>query len=141
MNIDSIKNGYVIDHIKAGKSLEIYDYLRLGEESCSVAIIKNARSSKQGKKDIIKIDKNYDIDLDILGYLDPDITVNVIKNGKIVKKFHPELPIELIDIVKCKNPRCITSVEQELPHICVLTDKEKGVYRCKYCETKVKGEL
>lgn len=140
MNIDSIKNGYVIDHIEAGKSLEIYDYLHLGEESCSVAIIKNARSSKQGKKDIIKIDKSYDIDLDILGYLDPNITVNVIKNGKIVKKFHPELPEKLVDVVKCKNPRCITSVEQELPHICILTDKEKRVYRCKYCETKVKGE-
>ena len=137
MNIDSIKNGYVIDHIQAGKSFEIYNYLNLGELDTSVAIIKNAKSNKTGKKDIIKIDENLDINLDILGYLDPNITVNKIQDGKIVEKFHPSLPEKLVNIVKCKNPRCITSIEQELPHICELTDRENVVYRCKYCEEKV----
>ena len=137
MNIDSIKNGYVIDHIEAGKSFEIYNYLKLGDLDTSVAIIKNAKSNKTGKKDIIKIDENLDINLDILGYIDPKITVNKIKDGKIVDKFHPELPEKLVNIVKCKNPRCITSIEQELPHICELTDRENVVYRCKYCEEKV----
>ena len=137
MNIDSIKNGYVIDHIEAEKSFEIYNYLNLGELDTSVAIIKNAKSNKTGKKDIIKIDENLDINLDILGYLDPNITVNKIQNGEIVEKFHPELPEKLVNVVKCKNPRCITSIEQELPHICELTDREKVVYRCKYCEEQV----
>ena len=137
MNIDSIKNGYVIDHIEPGKSFEIYNYLNLGELDTSVAIIKNAKSNKTGKKDIIKIDENLDINLDILGYLDPKITVNKIKDGKIIEKFHPELPEKLVNVVKCKNPRCITSIEQELPHICELTDKENVVYRCKYCEEQV----
>ena len=137
MNIDSIKNGYVIDHIKPGKSFEIYNYLNLGELDTSVAIIKNARSSKTGKKDIIKIADNLDINLDILGYLDPNITVNKIIDSKIVEKYHPDLPKQLVNIVKCKNPRCITSIEQELPHICELTDKENVIYRCKYCEEKV----
>ena len=137
MNIDSIKNGYVIDHIKPGKSFEIYNYLKLGELDTSVAIIKNAKSSKTGKKDIIKIADNLDINLDILGYLDSNITINKIVNGEIVKKYHPDLPNQLVNIVKCKNPRCITSIEQELPHICELTDRENVVYRCKYCEEKV----
>ena len=137
MNIDSIKNGYVIDHIQAGKSLEIYKYLNLGELDTQVAIIKNARSKKSGRKDIIKIDEHTDINLDILGYIDPNITVNKIINGEIVDKYHPKLPKELVNIVKCKNPRCITSIEQELPHICELTDREHVVYRCKYCEEQV----
>ena len=137
MNIDSIRNGYVIDHIQAGKSFEIYNYLNLGELDTSVAIIKNAKSNKTGKKDIIKIDEKLDINLDILGYLDPNITVNKIKDGKIVEKFHPSLPEKLVNIIKCKNPRCITSIEQELPHICELTDRENVVYRCKYCEEMV----
>lgn len=137
MNIDSIKNGYVIDHIQAGKSLEIYKYLNLGELDTQVAIIKNARSKKSGKKDIIKIDEHTDINLDILGYIDPDITVNKIIDGKIVEKYHPKLPKELINIIKCKNPRCITSVEKDLIHICELTDEKKGIYRCKYCEEQV----
>lgn len=137
MNIDSIKNGYVIDHIQAGKSFEIYNYLNLGDLDTSVAIIKNAKSNKTGKKDIIKIDENIDINLDILGYLDSKITVNKIQEGKIVEKFHPELPEKLLNVVKCKNPRCITSIEQELPHICELTDRENVVYRCKYCEEQV----
>ncbi len=137
MNIDSIKNGYVIDHIQAGKSLEIYKYLNLGELDTQVAIIKNARSKKSGKKDIIKIDEHTDINLDILGYIDPNITVNKIIDGKIVEKYHPKLPKELINIIKCKNPRCITSVEKDLIHICELTDEKKGIYRCKYCEEQV----
>ena len=137
MNIDSIRNGYVIDHIQTGKSFEIYNYLNLGDLDTSVAIIKNAKSNKTGKKDIIKIDEKLDINLDILGYLDPNITVNKIKDGKIVEKFHPSLPEKLVNIIKCKNPRCITSIEQELPHICELTDRENVVYRCKYCEEMV----
>ena len=137
MNIDSIENGYVIDHIKPGKSFEIYNYLDLGKLDESVAIIKNARSSKTGKKDIIKINEKLDMNLDILGYLDSNITINKIVNGKIVKKYHPELPKKLVNIIKCKNPRCITSVEQELPQIFELTDKENRVYRCKYCEEKI----
>ena len=137
MNIDTIKNGYVIDHIKAGQAMEIYEYLKLGDLDCSVAIIKNARSKKMGKKDIIKIDKNIDIDINVLGYIDPNITINVIKNDEKIKKFKPELPEKLENIVKCKNPRCITSIEQELPHICILTDRENRIYRCKYCESKV----
>ncbi len=137
MNIDSIKNGYVLDHIQAGKSLEIYKYLSLGELDTQVAIIKNARSKKSGKKDIIKIDEHTDINLDILGYIDPNITVNKIIDGKIVEKYHPKLPKELVNIIKCKNPRCITSVEKDLIHICELTDEKKGIYRCKYCEEQV----
>ena len=137
MNIDSIKNGYVIDHIQAGKSLEIYKYLNLGELDTQVAIIKNARSKKSGRKDILKIDEHTDINLDILGYIDPNITVNKIINGEIVDKYHPKLPKELVNIVKCKNPRCITSVEKNLIHICELTDEKNGIYRCKYCEEQV----
>ena len=137
MNIDSIKNGYVIDHIKAGKSLEIYKYLNLGDLDTQVAIIKNAKSKKTGKKDIIKIDENTSINLDILGYLDPNITINKIQEGKIIEKFHPSLPEKLVNIVKCKNPRCITSIEQVLPNICELTDRENGIYRCKYCEERI----
>ena len=135
MNIDSIRNGIVIDHIQAKKGFEIYDALNLDELDCSVAIITNARSKKMGRKDIIKIDKSIDLDLDILGYIDSNITINIIKDDKRVDKYHVELPGEIIDIIKCKNPRCITSVEQELNHVFVLTDKEKKAYRCKYCET------
>ena len=137
MNIDSIKNGYVIDHISAGQAMKIYEYLKLGELDCQVAIIKNARSTKMGKKDIIKIDKMVNIDFDVLGYIDSNITINVIENDIKVKKFHPELKMELIDIVKCKNPRCITSVERGLKHICILKDKETARYRCKYCDSVV----
>lgn len=135
MNIDSIRNGIVIDHIQAKKGLEIYEALKLNELDCSVAIITNAKSKKMGKKDIIKIDKSIDLDLDILGYIDPNITINIIKNDERIDKYHVEPPKEIVNIVKCKNPRCITSVEQELNHIFVLTDKEKKIYRCKYCET------
>ena len=135
MNIDSIKNGIVIDHIQAKKGMEIYKTLNLGELDCSVAIITNAKSKKMGKKDIIKIDKSIDLDLDILGYIDPNITINIIKNDERVEKYHVELPQTITNIIKCKNPRCITSVEQGLDQVFVLTDKEKKSYRCKYCET------
>ena len=138
MNIDSIKNGYVIDHIQPGKALEIYDYLKLGDLDCSVALIRNAKSNKMGKKDIIKIDQKLDLDMNVLGYIDSNITINEIQNDKKINKFHPELPKKLVNIVKCKNPRCITSVEQELDQVCILTDRVNGVYRCKYCESKVK---
>jgi aspartate carbamoyltransferase regulatory subunit len=135
LNIDSIKNGIVIDHIKAKKGLEIYELLNLGELDCSVAIITNAKSKKMGRKDIIKIDKKIDLDLDILGYLDQNITINIIKDDVRVDKYHVELPQKIVNIVKCKNPRCITSIEQELDQVFVLADKEKKKYRCKYCET------
>lgn len=134
MNIDSIKNGIVIDHIQAKMGLEIYDVLNLGELDCSVAIITNARSEKMGRKDIIKIDRAIDLDLDILGYLDPNITVNIIKDDVRVEKYHVKLPKEIKNIIKCKNPRCITSCEQELDQVFVLADEGKKKYRCKYCE-------
>lgn len=138
MNIDSIKNGIVIDHITAGRSMKIYRLLGLESLDCSVALIKNVTSRKTGKKDIIKIDSDFDVDTDILGYVDPGVTVNIIRNGKIAEKRTLELPTELTDVLKCKNPRCITSTEQELPHIFRLTDREHRVYRCIYCETKGK---
>ena len=138
MNIDSINNGIVIDHIETGKSMEIYKYLGLENLDCSVAIIKNVKSKKTGKKDIIKIDNDIDIDMDILGYIDTNITVNIIKDGKIIKKAHMELPEKLVNIVKCKNPRCITSVEQEIEQVFNLTDRENKIYRCKYCEMQAK---
>ena len=138
MNIDSIKNGYVIDHIKAGMAMEIYRVLKLGKLDCPVAIIKNAASEKMGKKDIIKIDEMIDLDLDALGYIDPDITVNFIKDGALVEKKHLELPERITNVIKCKNPRCITSCEQELDHVFKLTDRENRVYRCIYCESKAK---
>ena len=136
MNIDSIKNGIVIDHIKAGQGMKIYDFLDLDKLDCSVAIIKNAASSKMGKKDIIKIDSDLTVDLNALGYIDPNITINVIRNSERVSKYHPELPNTITNIIRCKNPRCITSTEQELPHIFKLIDREKDEYRCIYCESK-----
>ena len=138
MNIDSIKNGIVIDHIKAGRSMDIYHLLGLEELECSVAIIKNVASGKMGKKDIIKIDASLDINLDALGYLDSDVTINIIKDGKRVDKIRPNLPEEIVNIIKCHNPRCITQTEQEINHIFKLTDREKRVYRCLYCDTAAK---
>ena len=135
MNIDSIKNGIVIDHIQAKKGMEIYELLELAKLDCSVAIITNAKSKKMGKKDIIKIDKNINLDFDILGYIDSNITINIIKNDIRVAKYHVQLPDEIVNVVKCKNPRCITSIEQELDQVFVLTNREKKIYRCKYCET------
>lgn len=139
MNVDSIKNGYVIDHIKAGQAMRIYQALELDDLDCSIAIIKNVNSEKMGKKDIIKIDELIKLNLDVLGYIDPNITINVIENGIKMRKVHPDLPQKLVGILKCKNPRCITSVEPELPHIFNLTDSEKRIYRCVYCESKAKS--
>ena len=136
MNIDSIKNGIVLDHIKAGKSMQIYKYLGLDDMDCSVAIIKNAHSNKMGKKDIIKIDDTLNLNLDVLGYIDPDITVCYIKDSKIVEKRHLELPSRLVNVIRCKNPRCITSQDTDLDQIFRLTDPEQGVYRCAYCESR-----
>ncbi len=136
INIDSIKNGIVIDHIQAKKGLKIYEALNLKELECSVAIITNARSKKMGRKDIIKIDQSIDLDLDILGYIDPNITINIIKDDKRVDKYHVKLPKEIVNLIKCKNPRCITSIEQELDQVFVLTDEKNKIYRCKYCESK-----
>ena len=138
MNIDSIKNGIVIDHIQAKKGMKIYETLKLVELDCSVAIITNARSKKMGRKDIIKIDRVIDINLDALGYLDPGVTVNIIKDGKLAKRHNIDIPERIENVIKCKNPRCITTVEQELPHIFVLKDRENRIYRCLYCESKAK---
>ncbi|MBQ5565641.1 MAG: aspartate carbamoyltransferase regulatory subunit [Clostridia bacterium] len=138
MVIDSITNGIVIDHISSGMSMTLYRYLKLDQLTCSVAIIKNAPSSKNGKKDIIKIDEPIDIDFDVLGYLDPGVSVNTIENGKIVDKFKPQLPKRLVGVIRCKNPRCISQDEQELTHIFKLTDEEHRIYRCIYCESKAK---
>ena len=140
MTIDAIKNGFVIDHIQAGKCMQLYNYLNLDELECTVAIIKNVPSSKKGKKDIIKIESNIDIDLDVLGYIDPGITVNKIKDGVIIGKMHLELPKKISGVIKCKNPRCITSTEQELPHIFKLVDPDNRIYRCIYCESKAKEQ-
>ena len=137
MNIDSIKNGIVIDHIPAGRSMTLYRLLGLDDLDCSIAIIKNVTSKKMGRKDIIKIDSQLDVNLDLLGFIDPDITVNIIKDGIRVEKKQMALPEEITGVVACKNPRCITSVEQELPQRFKLTDRENKVYRCVYCETKV----
>lgn len=138
MNIDEITGGIVIDHIKAGKGMEIYHFLGLEKLDCQVAIIKNASSKKMGKKDIIKIDSVIDADLNALGYIDSGITVNVIKDGKRTEKFHPLLPERIENIIKCKNPRCITTTEQEIVHIFKLTNREKGIYRCIYCDAENK---
>lgn len=140
MNVDSIKNGIVIDHIKAGKSMEIYEFLNLDKLKSSVAIIKNVNSRHMGKKDIIKIDESIDISLDVLGYIDPHITINIIKNGEIVEKSHLKLPKIIKNVVKCRNPRCITSTEHDIDHIFKLCDEEKGVYRCIYCESRAKDD-
>ena len=139
MNIDSIKNGIVIDHITAGKGMELYRLLSLGELDCTVALIKNVGSKKMGKKDIIKIDADIDLNMDILGYVDPNVTVNIIRADKNVEKRRIGLPERLTDVIKCKNPRCITTTEQELSHVFMLTDATARVYRCLYCEAKADG--
>lgn len=139
MNIDSIKTGIVIDHIKAGEGMKIYRFLNLDELECSVALIKNAHSKLLGKKDIIKIDAELDVDLNALGYIDSDITINIIKDGVRTEKYHPSLPETITGIIKCRNPRCITTTEQELSHVFRLTDSDKKIYRCLYCEAKAEG--
>ena len=135
MNIDAIKNGLVIDHIPAGESMTIYRLLHLDRLDCSVAIIKNVVSGKMGKKDIIKIDSTMDLNLDILGFISPDITVNIIRNGERVEKRQLQPPKKLVNIIRCKNPRCITVAEPQLDAIFLLSDPEKHVYRCAYCDT------
>ena len=138
MIIGKINNGIVIDHIKAGNSMKLYSILNLEKVENTVAIIKSVKSEKMGKKDIIKIDELIDLNLDVLGYVDPGITVNIIKNGTLDTKYNLELPEKVTDVIKCENPRCITMTEQELPHVFKLTDRENGIYRCIYCETKAK---
>jgi len=139
MNIDSIKRGIVLDHIKAGRSMDIYKYLHLNDLECSVAIIKNVKSAAMGRKDIIKIDDDISIDLDVLGYIDPGITVNIIEDGQIVEKKHLALPQQLTNVIRCKNPRCITSVEPALDQVFRLADPERRVYRCMYCDAERKS--
>ena len=136
MIIGTIVNGIVIDHIPAGRGMELYKYLKLDDMECEVALIKNAVSEKLGKKDILKINELIDLNFDILGYIAPRISVNIIENGAISQKIHPKLPETITGVIKCKNPRCITSIEQELEHVFKLTDAEQGIYRCLYCETK-----
>ena len=138
MKIDSIQNGFVIDHITAGKGMEIYQLLDLGNLDCTVALIKNATSQKMGRKDIIKIDTQFDLDYDILGYVDPGATICIIHDGQLTEKKKLNLPDELEGVLRCRNPRCISSTEQELAQIFRLTDRAKRIYRCIYCETQVK---
>jgi len=136
MNIDSIQNGVVIDHITAGGGMKLYELLGLDSIDCSVALIRNVASKKMGRKDIIKIDAAIPVNLDVIGYVDPEATVNIIRDGALVEKRSIPMPEQLVNVIQCKNPRCITSCEQELDHIVRLTDREKKVYRCIYCETK-----
>lgn len=137
LNVGKIEEGFVLDHIAAGMAMSIYHYLQLDKLDCTVAIIKNARSNKMGKKDILKVECDVDmLDLDVLGFIDHNITVNLIKNGDIVEKKDLQLPRQIKNVIRCKNPRCITSIEQELPHVFVLADPLREVYRCKYCEEK-----
>lgn len=141
LNVGKLESGFVLDHIAAGRGMAIYKYLELDKLDCQVAIIKNARSSKMGRKDIIKVEAPLDIiDLDVIGFIDPHITINIIKGGKLVEKKELVLPKEITNVLKCRNPRCITSIERELPHVFVLTDPVKGIYSCKYCEEK-QGKL
>ena len=140
MNIDGIQNGYVIDHIRAGKGMLIYRYLKLDKLDCSVAIIKNAKSQHMGRKDIIKIDDLIPVDWDILGYIDPDVTVNIIRDNQLVEKKRLTLPSRVVNVIRCKNPRCITQIEQEIEHVFILADREKGTYRCRYCEVAHKND-
>lgn len=137
MNIDTIKNGYVIDHITAGNAMKIYELLELNKLDCQVALITNAKSKKTKIKDLIKIGKLIDIDFDKLAFIDPNVTVNIVKNDIIIEKRKLDLPEKLVNVTKCKNPRCITSIERDLDQIFNLTDKEKQIYRCVYCEMRL----
>ena len=142
LTVGRISEGFVLDHIEAGKSMEIYKYLHLDKLDCCVAIIKNAKSNKMGKKDIIKVECPIDaLDLDILGFIDHNITVNIIQNDEIVEKKELHLPKQIVNVINCKNPRCITSIEQELDQIFILTDSKKEIYRCKYCEEQQKKKI
>lgn len=136
MVIDAIENGIVIDHISAGRGMELYSILGLDRLDCPVALLKNVASAKRGRKDIIKIDGVHELDWDVIAYVDPNVTVNIITDGKCSEKRQLRLPKRLTGVLRCKNPRCITSVEQELPQVFKLTDPEKRIYRCLYCEAK-----
>ena len=138
MIIGAIENGLVLDHITAGRGMELYRILGLDTLDCEVALIKNAQSVKMGRKDIIKVDRLIDVNLDAIGYVDPGITINVIQDGKLVERKHIAKPDTITNVIKCKNPRCITTVEQEIPHVFKLVDRDAGVYRCIYCESKAK---
>ena len=138
MIIGQIKDGIVLDHITAGKGMEIYNILGLSKLNCTVAMIEKAESPKMGKKDIIKIGQVMDINFDVLGYIDPGITVNIIRDGKVAERRQMSLPDRVVGVLKCKNPRCITSAEQELVHEFRLTDRAHQVYRCLYCEQRAK---
>jgi len=135
MHIDSITNGIVLDHIQAGRAMQIYTALRLDELDCTIAIIKNVKSKKMGRKDLIKIDEMIDLDLDALGFIDQNITINIIKGGKLVEKRQLQLPGELVNVIRCKNPRCITTIEQEVDQVFRLARTTPPLYRCAYCET------
>lgn len=139
MNIDGVNTGVVLDHIKAGKGMRIYELLRLDKLDCCVAMIMNAKSQKYGLKDIIKIDGDIDINVDVLGYIDNNITVNIVKDGSLIKKVHLDLPETLTDVIKCNNPRCITSTEQGIIHKFYLADREHKIYRCCYCDSEYKA--
>ena len=142
LNVGQLQEGFVLDHIEAGKAMTIYHYLKLDKLDCTVAIIKNATSNKMGRKDIIKVECPIDkLDLDILGFIDHRITVNIIIDGEIVEKKALSLPEKIVNVIRCKNPRCITSIEQELEQVFILTDPENEIYRCRYCEEKYHGKL
>lgn len=141
MIIGQINEGIVIDHIPVGRGMQLYHYLGLDKLDCQIAVIENADSKKRGQKDILKVNRIIDLDYTLLGYIDPHITVNIIRNNQLSEKIHPDLPEEITNILRCKNPRCITSIEQELPHVFKLTDRDKGTYRCLYCETLGEPEL
>lgn len=136
MNIDGVENGIVLDHIQAGKSMEVYRLLQLDKLSCSVAVIQNAKSTKYGKKDIIKIDEMIPLDMDILGYIDPNITINLVENSRLIQKSNTALPKKLTNVIACKNPRCITSIEQEIQQTFYLAEEGKKIYRCVYCDVE-----
>ena len=140
MNITGVTTGIVLDHIKAGKAMQIYKYLNLGKMDCSVAVLQNVESTKYGRKDMIKINEVIELDYAMLGYVDSNITVNFVKDGELLKKEHLDLPETLTNIIECKNPRCITSIEQEIEHVFKLVDKEKRVYRCVYCDAEHKNK-
>lgn len=140
MNINEIQDGYVIDHLHAGRAMRVYRYLELDQLDCQVAIIKNAKSERMGRKDIIKIDELIPLNMEIISYIDPGATVNVIKDGKLIDKIRLAVPEHVKGVLKCKNPRCITQTEQELQHMFVLHDRQKGIYRCYYCDTIHKPE-
>ena len=140
MNIDSVQNGIVLDHITAGKAMQLYEDLELSKLDCSIAMIQNVKSNKMGRKDILKIDQEMSVNLDVIGYIDPDITVSFIKDGKTIEKKKVAPPDRLINVVKCKNPRCITTTEQGIDHIFKLTDRENRIYRCLYCEEELKQQ-